>query len=98
MAKGDKRQSGAQPGLLFGDLSNDEAIERVERIEVPSNDSLAKIQADVKTSSVCGACKAGMPVIFGEGPPQAALMIIGEGPGVDDIQSELPFQGPAGVL
>jgi DNA polymerase len=25
-------------------------------------------------------------------------MIIGEGPGVDDIASELPFQGPAGML
>ncbi|HEY8459632.1 MAG TPA: uracil-DNA glycosylase [Blastocatellia bacterium] len=104
MAKGDERQSGAQQGqqgqprLLFGDLSNDETIVRVESIEVPPGDSLAKILADVKASPVCGACKGGMPVIFGEGPPQADLMIIGEGPGVDDIQSELPFQGPAGML
>ena len=104
MAKGDERQSGAQQGqqgqprLLFGDLSNDETIVRVESIEVPPGDSLAKILADVKASPVCGACKGGMPIIFGEGPPQADLMIIGEGPGVDDIQSELPFQGPAGML
>jgi DNA polymerase len=98
MAKGDERQSIAQPGLLFGDMSNDEAIARVESIEVPPGDSLAKILADVKASAVCGACKGGTPVIFGEGPPEADLMIIGEGPGVDDIQSELPFQGPAGML
>jgi uracil-DNA glycosylase len=26
-----------------------------------------------------------MPVVFGEGPEQAELMIIGEGPGVDDL-------------
>jgi len=98
MAESDERQSGAQPGLLFGDPSDDGAIMRVESIEVPPGDSLAKILADVKASPVCGACKAGMPVVFGEGPAQADLMIIGEGPGVDDIHSELPFQGPAGML
>jgi uracil-DNA glycosylase len=98
MAERNEPQSGAQPGLLFGDLSNDGAVTRVESIEVPSDDSLAKIMADVKASPVCGACKAGMPVVFGEGPSQAELMIIGEGPGVDDINSGLPFQGPAGML
>src|SRR5262245_32745770 len=98
MAVGDERQSDPQPGLLFGDLSNDEVMARAESIEVPPDDSLAKILADLKASSICGACKAGMPVIFGEGPAQADLMIIGEGPGVDDIHSELPFQGQAGML
>src|SRR5262245_26163552 len=88
MAKGDERQSGAQPGLLFGDLLDDEAGARVETVEGRPDDTLAKILADVKASPVCGACKGGMPVIFGEGPPQADLMIIGEGPGVDDIKSE----------
>jgi uracil-DNA glycosylase len=98
MAERNEPQSGAQPGLLFGDLSNDGAVTGVESIEVPPDDSLAKILADVKASPVCGACKAGMPIVFGEGPSQAKLMIIGEGPGVDDINSGLPFQGPAGML
>ena len=87
-----------QPGLLFGDLLEDEAVARIETIDVQPDDSLEKILAGVKASAFCGACKGGMPVIFGEGPPQADLMIIGEGPGVDDIKSELPFQGPAGML
>ncbi len=39
-----------------------------------------------------------MPVVFGIGPARANLMLIGEGPGLDDIQSEQPFQGQAGVL
>src|SRR5262249_40689113 len=97
MAERWDQQRSLQSGL-FGDLSNDETGARVELIEVPPDDSLAKILADVKASPVCGACKAGMPVVFGEGPPQADLMVIGEGPGVDDIHSELPFQGPAGML
>jgi uracil-DNA glycosylase len=98
MAKRGDKQASSEPGLLFGDLSNDEPGQLVESIEVPPDDSLAKILADVKASPVCGACKAGMPVVFGEGPERAELMVIGEGPGVDDIHSELPFQGPAGML
>jgi DNA polymerase len=97
MAKSADGQPG-QPGLLFGDLQDDETVARVETIEVPPGDTLEKILAGVKESPVCGACKGGMPVIFGEGLPQADLMIVGEGPGIDDIKSELPFQGPAGIL
>jgi uracil-DNA glycosylase len=98
MANRSDQQSNLQSGLLFGDLSNDKTGALVESIQVPPDDSLAKIMADLKASPLCGACKGGMPVVFGEGPPQADLMIIGEGPGVDDIHSELPFQGPAGML
>jgi len=98
MAERRDQQSSSQPGLLFGELSNDEFGPRVESVEAPPDDSLARILADIKASPVCGACKAGMPVVFGEGPERAELMVIGEGPGVDDIHSELPFQGPAGLL
>ncbi|MCI0523798.1 MAG: uracil-DNA glycosylase [Acidobacteria bacterium] len=98
MADPRKRSSEPQSGLLFGDLSATESLARTESIEVPPGDSLARVLADVKSGCLCGACRPGMPVVFGEGPEQAELMIIGEGPGVDDIQSELPFQGPAGML
>src|SRR5262249_14128414 len=97
MAERKEQQVGSQSGL-FGEISNEEMGGRAEFIEIPPDDSLAKILADVKSSSVCGACKAGMPVVFGEGAPHADLMVIGEGPVIDDIHSELPFQGPAGML
>jgi DNA polymerase len=87
-----------QSGLLFGDLSGAESLTRAESIEAPPGDSLAKILAEVKTSHACGACKPGLPIVFGAGPERAELMIIGEGPGIDDIPSEQPFQGQAGVL
>ena len=83
---------------LFGDLSITESRERRETVEVPPGDSLEKILADVKGSQFCGACKTGMPIVFGMGPPRADLMIIGEGPGIDDVPSGMPFQGPAGQL
>jgi DNA polymerase len=98
MAERDDQQSNSQPWALFDDLRDDEFGARVESVAVPPDDSLAKILADVRASCVCGACKAGMPVVFGEGAPQADVMIIGEGPGIDDIHSEMPFQGPAGML
>lgn len=84
--------------LLFGDLFDGELREWIERVDVPADDSLEKILSDVRHSNTCGACKKGMPVIFGEGFTGADVMVIGEGPGVDDIGSERPFMGQAGVL
>ncbi len=82
-------------GNLFGD---DSANIHSESIVIPGDDSLEKILADLKGSHACGACKPGMPIVFGVGPKETELMIIGEGPGVDDIKSEQPFQGQAGLL
>jgi DNA polymerase len=98
MKKRSDKQPGSQIEGLFGDISTSGPLVHSESIAVPLDDSLEKILADVKNSHSCGACKPGMPVVFGVGPPQARLMIIGEGPGVDDIQTEEPFQGPAGIL
>lgn len=82
----------AEERFLFGDRDSG------ERIEVPEGDTLERILSDLRQSRVCGACRKGMPVIFGEGEPGAGVMVIGEGPGVDDIDSEQPFRGQAGVL
>ncbi|MGH9839627.1 MAG: uracil-DNA glycosylase [Blastocatellia bacterium] len=83
---------------LFGDLSIPEALSWTETIEEPPGDTLPAIHEDVKNHRACGACKPGMPVVFGEGAESAELMLIGEGPGIDDIPSERPFQGQAGLL
>ncbi len=83
---------------MFGDLSITESRAHSETIEIPPDDSLENILADLHGSHVCGVCKPGMPVVFGIGPARAELMLIGEGPGIDDIPSEQPFQGQAGVL
>jgi DNA polymerase len=84
------------PEFLFDDFSS--AREHAEQIVVPVHDSLAQIQADVEHSHTCGVCQPGMPIVFGSGPAPTALMLIGEGPGIDDIEAQQPFCGPAGVL
>ncbi|MCI0337322.1 MAG: uracil-DNA glycosylase [Acidobacteria bacterium] len=98
MSKHREQQTDSQTGNLFGDLSAGESLTHTESIVFPQDDSLEKILADVKSSHTCGACKPGMPIVFGVGPEHTELMLIGEGPGIDDIKSEMPFQGQAGVL
>jgi uracil-DNA glycosylase len=90
--------SDSKPETLFGDISAPESLTHSELISIPPDDSLENILADLKNNHSCGACKPGMPVVFGVGPAAADLMLIGEGPGIDDIKSELPFQGQAGLL
>lgn len=92
------RCGGSHSGSLFGDLSVPEALSWTETIEEPPGDTLQAIHEDVKNHRACGACKPGMPVVFGEGAESAELMLIGEGPGIDDIPGERPFQGQAGLL
>lgn len=82
--------------FLFDDFST--ALVHTEQFPVPAYDSLAQIQADLQTSHTCGVCKPGMPIVFGIGPAPSRLMLIGEGPGLEDIEAKQPFCGQAGVL
>lgn len=70
----------------------------MEDVAVPAGDSLERILADLRQSRVCGVCQNNWPLVFGEGASNADVMLIGEGPGVDDAATGLPFQGQAGVL
>lgn len=85
-----------QDNFLFDDLTP--SLMHTEQIVVPANDSLAQLQHDLQHSHTCGVCKPGMPTVFGIGRAPTDLMLIGEGPGIDDIQSAEPFSGQAGVL
>jgi uracil-DNA glycosylase family 4 len=46
----------------------------------------------------CGLCEHRRTVVFGEGNPQARLMLVGEGPGQVEDETGRPFVGPAGQL
>ncbi len=82
--------------FLFDDLSQTFAYS--EQTSLPANDSLDQIRTDLQAAPTCGVCQPGMPIVFGVGPAPAALMLIGEGPGLDDIESGQPFSGQAGLL
>jgi uracil-DNA glycosylase len=46
----------------------------------------------------CDLCATRTQVVFGEGSPEATLLIIGEGPGEDEDRSGHPFFGRAGQM
>jgi uracil-DNA glycosylase family 4 len=80
---------------------------RLERIEgrpaarIAKNvekESLEAIRSDLGDCTRCALHKGRSHIVFGIGNPQADLMFIGEGPGVEEDRQGLPFVGPAGQL
>jgi uracil-DNA glycosylase family protein len=63
-----------------------------------SRDSLASVRREAEQCRRCDLWKLGTQTVFGEGPPKARIMLVGEQPGdVEDRQGR-PFVGPAGLL
>lgn len=59
---------------------------------------LARLQSEVEKCVLCGLRQNCSRVVFGEGSPEAKIMIIGEGPGEAEDQQGRPFVGRAGQL
>lgn len=43
-------------------------------------------------------CRSGNEIVFGEGNPEADVLIIGEAPGEEEDRTGIPFVGPSGIL
>lgn len=60
--------------------------------------TLDALRAEARTCTLCDLhCKA-TQTVFGEGPPDASVMIVGEQPGDQEDLAGRPFVGPAGKL
>jgi DNA polymerase len=66
--------------------------------DLPPGDALADLRRKASACALCDhACHA-TQTVFGEGPVDATLMVVGEQPGdLEDIAGR-PFVGPAGTL
>jgi uracil-DNA glycosylase len=65
---------------------------------VPRTASLRTLARAAQSCEGCELYRNATQTVFGEGPPQAALVLVGEQPGdVEDVEGE-PFVGPAGRL
>jgi DNA polymerase len=60
--------------------------------------SLAEIAQGIAACRDCPIAECGTRAVAGEGPSQAALMIVGEQPGDQEDVAGRPFVGPAGQL
>jgi DNA polymerase len=59
---------------------------------------LEEIAEQVRVCTKCALCQARIHAVPGEGPEDAAIMFIGEGPGAREDALGRPFVGPAGQL
>ena len=60
--------------------------------------ALRLIRDEIGDCRRCRLCEERKNIVFGVGDPNARLMFIGEGPGVDEDQQGEPFVGRAGHL
>lgn len=71
-------------------------IETPPALPVPTD--WAGLRAAVKTCERCKLCSTRTNTVFGVGPENATLMVVGEGPGADEDAQGEPFVGRAGKL
>jgi DNA polymerase len=65
---------------------------------LPKPDSLAALRAEAAHCRACPLWKNATQTVFGEGPPHAPLMLVGEQPGDKEDLAGKPFVGPAGMM
>jgi uracil-DNA glycosylase family protein len=72
-----------------------------ETTETQTESKAVRLARVAERASVCTACDLAQTrthVVFGEGNPEAPLMLIGEGPGQNEDATGRPFVGRSGVL
>jgi len=65
--------------------------------EIPQGD-LKQLRRAARECHACPLWKKATQTVFGEGPEHAAIVMIGEQPGLYEDREGLPFVGPAGKL
>jgi len=79
-----------------------DSAEAESRAAAPEEESkaarLAKVAERASLCVACGLAKTRTNVVFGEGNPEAPLMLIGEGPGQNEDATGRPFVGRSGLL
>jgi uracil-DNA glycosylase family 4 len=66
--------------------------------ELAAIDTLEALRARLDTYDGCALKTTAMNTVFGAGPADADLMIIGEAPGEEEDRRGMPFVGPSGQL
>lgn len=59
-------------------------------------EKLRQLETEAKACKHCRLHKTRTNVVFGSGPADAEIMLLGEGPGFTEDQTKIPFSGAAG--
>jgi DNA polymerase len=74
------------------------AAYKVKEEPFPGVETLDDLKEALKDCRRCKLCEQRTQVVFGEGNPEAKLMLVGEGPGANEDVTGRPFVGAAGQL
>src|SRR5690606_20643986 len=86
--------SAARPGAQ--QISTRYRAAMPQPVELPQ--TLEEARSAATQCRRCNLCEAATQTVWGEGPPRAEIMIVGEQPGdLEDLEGR-PFVGPAGQL
>ena len=83
-------QPGAQQVLSSGGFDPNAVTDRAE--------GLRMIRKELGDCTRCRLHEARQSIVFGEGNPEAPVVFVGEGPGVEEDRTGRPFVGRAGEL
>ncbi len=87
----------SQDDLFAGDADRPADTDAItEEARVGEIQSLSALEAAAKACTLCPLYAPATQTVFGEGPPDAPLMFIGEQPGDKEDIAGRPFVGPAG--
>ncbi|MDH7601253.1 MAG: uracil-DNA glycosylase [Armatimonadota bacterium] len=67
-------------------------------MEVSAAEALEQLRIECEKCTRCALAETRRNVVFGEGNPEAPLMLVGEGPGETEDATGRPFVGRAGAL
>ena len=79
-------------------LSRQEAVDRQRNEGTVAPDGLARVRQEAQACQRCPLYLPATQTVFGEGPPDADLVFVGEQPGDQEDLAGKPFIGPAGRL
>ncbi len=65
---------------------------------VPDTTALDELRRAIEQCDACGLCDRANGPVFGEGPKDARMMLVGEQPGDCEDRDGRPFIGPAGKM
>jgi uracil-DNA glycosylase family protein len=68
------------------------------RDRIPPRANLGELRAAAAECTACPLYRSATQTVFGEGPPGARIMLVGEQPGDAEDLAGHPFVGPAGKL
>lgn len=95
--KGTSRAAPPPSARANAPLGADEAV-RLARDIAGRCDTLDALRAALEEFDGCALKKTAKNLVFGDGNPQADIMLIGEAPGAEEDMQGLPFVGVSGAM